>query len=317
MSEKILCVDIGGSKILTGITDGEGSVLFRQKRLFCHPDREQVVEAILEESAAALEQSCWKDRPDEEISAVGVSIPGLADSEKGLWVYAPFSGIENLDVRTLLGERLRKPVFLDNDGNVCAIGEKRFGLAKDVDDFLWVTVSNGVGAGLMLNGRLYNGASRGAGELGHVRVEDGGLRCPCGKNGCLEAYAAGPGIVRRYQERTGKEKAISALEIAQLARNGDGDAKAVFEREGFYLGKAIASAVNILNLPLVVLGGGVSGSYDLFQNGLKQALQEYLFLAANRELKVLPTALGYEASLIGAGALALNGLESNSLHGDY
>ncbi len=311
-SKKVLCIDIGGSKLLTGILDEEGNVLFSRKRAFCHPSKEQVVKAILEESREALKESAWKERPDEEVCAIGVSIPGLADGEKGLWVYAPFSQIENLNVRELLEKEFHKPVFLENDGNICAVGEKRFGLAREVDDFLWITVSNGVGAGLMLNGRLYNGAFRGAGEMGHVKVEDKGALCPCGGRGCLEAYAAGPGIVRRYQERTGRKKEITALEISRLAREKDKDAMYIFEREGFYLGKAIAFAVNILNLPLVVLGGGIAGSYDLFREGLEGALKEHLFWDANKELRVLPTALGYEASLIGAGALALNGFEFSS-----
>ncbi len=309
MSAKVLCIDIGGSKILTGIMDERGNVLYKQKRLFDRPDKKAVVDAMLEESEAVLSQSCWKDAPDEEITAIGVSIPGLADSEKGLWVYAPFSKIEDLDVRGLLEEAFHKPVFLDNDGNACAVGEKRFGCAKSVHDFIWITVSNGVGAGLMLRDRLYDGASRGAGEMGHVKVVDDGDLCPCGARGCLEAYAAGPGIVRRYKEKTGEDRDITALEISERARHGDEMALEVFRAEGYYLGKAIAMAVNLLNLPLVVIGGGVAGSFDLFEPELQRTLKKDLFADANRELKVLPTALGYEASLIGAGALAFYGIE--------
>ena len=154
MPRKILCIDIGGSKILTGIVDETGKVLTKRKRLFDHPDKQQVVDAILQESEAVLSENSWRETPAEEISCIGASIPGLTDSKAGLWVYAPFSKIENLNVRELLESRFHKPAFLENDGNICAIGEKRFGHTRDVDDFLWVTVSNGVGAGLVLNGRL-------------------------------------------------------------------------------------------------------------------------------------------------------------------
>lgn len=316
MSEKVLCIDIGGSKILTGILDEKGQVLFSQKRMFSKPDKKQVVDAILEESSAVLKEPSWKEREDEEVIAVGVSIPGLADSEKGLWVYAPFSQIHNFNVRELLEEHFHKPVFLENDGNICAVGEKRFGLAKDTDDFLWITVSNGVGSGFFLNGRLYNGAFKGAGEMGHVKVENDGALCPCGGHGCLEAYASGPGIVRRYRELTGTEEEITALEISNRARENDEAALKVFQDEGMYLGRAIAHAVNLLNLPLVVLGGGIAGAYDLFRVSLEDTLKKQVFGDANRKLRVVTTALGYEASLIGAGALAFDGIEFSSFKRD-
>ncbi len=312
MPRKTLGIDIGGSKILVGIVDELGRVRCRRKRAFHDPNRQQVTTAILEESRAVLDNPCWKDMQSEEIQAIGVSIPGLADSEKGLWVYAPFSKIANLDVRGLLQDAFRKPVFLDNDGNACAVGEKCFGCAKDVEDFLWITVSNGVGAGLVLNGQLYDGAFKGAGELGHVKVAENGVTCPCGAKGCLEAYAAGPAISRRYQEKTGGQTSLPAIEIAELARRNDMAALDVFQKEGYYLGKAIASAVTLLNLPLVVIGGGVSGSFDLFAPELKKTLQEQMFLPANEAFRVLPTALGYEASLIGAGALAFYGMENQN-----
>lgn len=312
MPGKALGIDIGGSKLLVGIVDETGRVLCRRKRAFHDPDRQQVTTAILEESRAVLDDPCWKEDPAGEVQAIGVSIPGLADSEKGLWVYAPFSKIADLDMRGLLQDAFGKPVFLDNDGNVCAVGEKRFGCAKDAGDFLWITVSNGVGAGLMLNGRLYDGVFKGAGELGHVKVAENGVTCPCGAKGCLEAYAAGPAISRRYQEKTGGQTRLTALEIAELARRNDAAALDVFREEGFYLGKAIASAVTLLNLPLAVIGGGVSGSFDLFAPALQKTLQEQMFLPANKNFRVLPTALGYEASLIGAGALAFYGLEGQN-----
>ena len=134
MGRKILCIDIGGSKLLTGVIDESGHVLAKRKLLFDHPDRDQVVEAILSESQALLAQEGWRSAPGEEIACIGASIPGLTDSERGLWVYAPFSRIENLNVRELLESRFHRPVFLENDGNICAIGERRFGHTREVDE---------------------------------------------------------------------------------------------------------------------------------------------------------------------------------------
>ena len=311
--KKILCIDIGGSKILAGAIDETGSVLMSRKRIFRCPTKENVEAAILSESEAVLKSEVWKEDESDQISGIGVSIPGLADPEKGMWVYAPYSHIENFDVRTLLTEKYHLPVYLNNDGNNCTLGEKRFGVAKGVTDFIWVTVSNGIGSGLFLGNQLFEGYSKSSGELGHIKVVDFGTLCPCGARGCLETYGAAPGIVRRYKELSGNQNPITAKEISQLARSGDNDAIRIFMDEGFYLGKGIAAAVNMLNVPLVVIGGGVAGSFDLFEPTLKATLNDFLFMNANRNLRIEKTALGYEASLIGAGACALYGMERDGL----
>ncbi len=311
--KKILCIDIGGSKMLSGVIDETGKVLFSRKLLLRHPTKQQVADAILTESEAVMKSDEWKDGETDDIDCVGVSIPGLTDPEKGIWVYAPFSHIENFDVRALLNEKYHKPVYLENDGNICTLGEKRFGVAKDVSDFIWVTVSNGIGSGVFLDNKVFRGFSNGAGELGHVKVVDYGVKCHCGARGCLEAYGAAPGIVRRYKELSGRQHEITAQEVAQLARNGDKNAQRVFEDEGFYLGKGIAAAVNIINVPLVVIGGGVSGSFDLFEASLRSTLKDFIFMDANKNLRIEKTGLGYEASLISAGACALYGMEKEGL----
>lgn len=130
MPGKALGIDIGGSKLLVGIVDETGRVLCRRKRAFHDPDRQQVTTAILEESRAVLDDPCWKEYPAEEVQAIGVSIPGLADSEKGLWVYAPFSKIADLDMRGLLQDAFGKPAFLDNDGKRLCSRRKALRLRK-------------------------------------------------------------------------------------------------------------------------------------------------------------------------------------------
>ncbi|MFB0920263.1 MAG: ROK family protein [Oscillospiraceae bacterium] len=307
--KKILCIDIGGSKMLTGVVDETGRVLFSRKLLLNHPTKQQVADAILTESEAVMKSDAWKDNGTDDIDGIGVSIPGLTDPEEGIWVYAPFSHIENLNVRMLLTEKYHKPVYMENDGNICTLGEKRFGVAKNDSDFIWVTVSNGIGSGVFLNNCVLRGFSQGAGELGHVKVVDYGVKCHCGSRGCLEMYGAAPGIVRRYRELSGRAHEMTAQEVSQLAQNGDKNAQRVFEDEGFYLGKGIAAAVNILNVPLVVIGGGVSASFDLFETSLRSTLKDFLFLDANKNLRIEKTGLGYEASLISAGACALYGME--------
>lgn len=240
---------------------------------------------------------------------VGIAIPGLADASTGIWVYSCFSGIRNFNITGVLSKKLDLPVFIENDVNVCAYGEKVFGQCKDDKDFLWITVSNGVGGGLVLNGKLYAGAYKNAAEVGHINVSENGHLCPCGNYGCLEAHASGPAIARRYYEKAEKktipvEQGLNAKEIAALARNDDALAKEIYDETGYFLGKAIASAVNVINPEKVVLGGGVAIDMALFENAMYQTINKMVFKEANKNLKIVQTALLYDAALIGAAAVA-------------
>ena len=305
--KKVLSIDIGGSKILVGVVDERGNVLCSKKQLFEHPTRESVERAITSLVDAILSDNSWRDFADEEISCIGASIPGLCNSRAGMWVYAPFSGIRDFKIVDFIENRYGKPTFIENDINLCAVGEKRFGCAKDVENFFWQTVSTGCGGGLFLNNRLYRGCFNSAAETGHIKVVDKGAVCACGGNGCLEAYASAPGIVRQYKERT--EEILTAFDISERARAGDRNALEIFDLEGLYLAKVIGAVVNTLNLPLVVIGGGVSESFDLFEEAIYKYLPDFLFVNANPNLKIKKTALGYEAALISAAAYALYGIE--------
>lgn len=299
MQKNILSIDIGGSKLLVGIIDKQGNVLASRKSLFHNPNKDSVYEAVIKESTALLQQGFG-------IDCIGVSVPGLADPDTGMWLYACFSKISNFPLADLLSERFNCPVYIENDANICAYGEKIFGHAKNVEDFIWVTVSNGVGAGVFLRNRIFYGAGGNAGEIGHVNVVDHGYKCPCGNYGCLEAYAGGPAIARRYREQIADAPAdITAKDISERAKAGDSVALGIFRDTGFYLGKAIASTVNILNVPLVVLGGGITMEYELFEASMMDAIHNLVYREANRLLQVKRTALGYEASLIGAAAYAI------------
>jgi len=194
------------------------------------------------------------------------------------------------------------PAFADNDVNVCALGERACGGCKGVDNFLWITVSNGIGGGLVLDGRLYRGKNNCAGEIGHFIVEEDALsarECGCGRRGCLEAMAAGPGIAAAYAGLTGIE--ASAWQIAERAKAGEEAARKVYERAGGYIGKAAAFCANLLNLEKAVIGGGVSGSYELFHPAMVGAAERYIMKEANPGFCFERTALGYDAALVGCG----------------
>jgi len=240
---------------------------------------------------------------------MGATIPGLADPKKGLWVEASFSGIRDLPFASIMEAEFGLPVRIGNDGNACAMAERLFGSCKDVDHFIWVTVSNGIGGSIFVNSSLYPGSSGNAGEIGHIVVEEGpnARPCKCGLSGCAEMHASGPGLAKNYLSLGGKWETSgeppTAKSIAALAWAGEKIAIATYELEGLYLGRAIGAAVNLINPQKVVIGGGVSLGFDLFRPSLTKTLETHVYRNANPGLKVEPTALGYNAALLGAAAI--------------
>jgi len=312
----ILAIDIGGSKFRTAVaTVSDAGVQFAPvaQRLLA-PD------CTAETLFVMLEESITESAPDGNYERIGITIPGLADPANGIWVYACFSGIRDLPIAKILSEKYGKPVFLGNDVNACALAERRFGICKDTKDFLWITVSNGIGGGLVLGGEIYAGHFGNAGEIGHFCVvEENGFRCGCGNYGCLEAEAAGPGIARRYAALLGKTspdrfaEQIAAEQIATLARAGDQTAQSVFDTTGRLIGRAASYAVNLLNLEKVVIGGGVSNSFDLLLPSMEASFRERLFRNANPSIVIEKTALGTNAGLAGAVAVAIRHSNSASI----
>jgi len=236
-----------------------------------------------------------------------VTIPGLADPVRGIWVESSFLGIRDLPIAQVLAHEFGLPAFADNDGQACALGEKLFGACRDTSDFMYVTVSNGIGASVFAHNRIYGGNDGNAGELGHCTVVENGRPCKCGNRGCLEVHAAGPAIARNYVELGGKPlpdgSPADAAAIARRAQEAEPEALATYALEGEYLGKMLAVACNLLNPAKIVLGGGVSLAFPLFEQALKRTLWARLYRAANPSLAVLPTALGYDGGLLGAASV--------------
>jgi len=303
---KILAIDIGGSQFRTALaTVSDAGVRFApaSQRLL-PPD------CTKEKLFAMLEESITESAATGDYERIGITIPGLADPAAGMWVYACFSGIRDVPIARIMSEKYgNKPVFIDNDVNACAWAERQFGICKETKDFLWITVSNGIGGGLVLNGEIYRGHFGNAGEIGHFNVvEENGFHCGCGNDGCLEAEAAGPGIARRYamlKKESPVLSALSAREIADRAKSGDETAKMVFDITGRLIGKAASYVVNLLNLEKVVIGGGVSNSFDLLFPSMERTFREKVFRDANVNAVFAKTGLGYDAGLAGAAALAM------------
>ena len=303
MEDCFLSLDVGGSKYIVGLIDRAGRLLGMRRGVWRTLDQDCVLETLLEQARLLLHETGL--RP----VACGITIPGLADPERGLWVEATFSGIRDFPICAQLTQALGMPAYCENDGQAYALGEQVFGSCRGVQDFIYMNVSNGIGGALVSGGRLITGAHGHAGEPGHCCAVPGGRLCKCGSRGCLEMHAAGPGIALNYREAGGEPEEdgqmASAKTIAARARNGEALAKEIFVHEGELLGGVLAVAINLLNPARVVLGGGVAQAYDLFGPSLEQTVRERIYRGANPDVSIGPTPLGELAGLYSGAAIAL------------
>lgn len=307
MEDAYLALDIGGSKYVAGLVNRKGTILAKRKGKWNDLTAEGVLNCLIRESEAIIHEQGIQP------CACGVTIPGLADPKKGLWVDASFSGIRNFPICELFEKATKIPTYCENDGNAYAYAEILFGSCKRIRDFLFMNVSNGIGGAIVTGGRLVSGHKQSAAEFGHCCVVNGGRICKCGSKGCVEMYASGPGVARNYLELGGLPNIDGTLAdckvIADRARLGESIACQVFVLEGYYLGKILATAVNLLNPQRIVIGGGVSLAFDLFSNSLCQTLKEGTYAYANPNMEVMATSLGYDAGLYSGAAIAINHFE--------
>ena len=297
MNKSIFCVDIGGSKLICGALSPNGEII--ESIRFEYP-KNYNLETIVEYIKQGHDSLRHYD-----MAVCGAAIPGLCDNKNGKWLYSPFSGIENIPISDIIHDICGLEVFCDNDVNISALAEKYYGACKNTDDYLWITVSNGIGGGLFLDGKLYRGKHLTAGEIGHVIVEKNSHRkCGCGNFGCLEAMASGASISQIYNEITGKN--LSAKDICDIARSGDPVAKKVWHDAGFYIGKASAHAVNLLGFENIILGGGAAEGFSLLEDGLYEGYDKFVFKRANPSKNIfVHSAVGKYAALKGCAALCL------------
>lgn len=251
---------------------------------------------------------------DEEIAAITVAAPGPLDPYEGIIFEAPnIPSWTNLPLKKLIQERFNVPVAIGNDANLAALGEWRFGAGIGNRHLMYITVSTGIGGGVIIDNQLLLGSRGLAAELGHVTVIPDGPLCNCGQRGHLEAIASGPAIARWVEEELSQgipsslstKQPITAKEVSLAAKQGDELAKAALARAGTYLGIAIADYLHIFNPTIVIIGGGVSQSGEAFFGPLRIAMSEHVLSTKYLENLTLTTAaLGDEVGLMGALALA-------------
>jgi glucokinase len=290
-----LGVDIGGTKTSVVLGSSQGKILAR-KLLLTRTGKK--TRQGIEETVQALKALKSGPGKGKRLLGVGVGIPGPMDSRNGVVQRSPhLGGWKGFPLKSFLERRLGLSVFINNDANAAALGEKVFGEGKRAGDFVYMTISTGIGGGVVVNGELVHGTSFVGGEVGHMTIVPDGERCKCGKRGCLEAYASGTAIARFAKKR-------NALEAGLAARKGSRSALAAYEQGGYYLGIGIANLLNILNPKVVVLGGGVLKSAPrIFWSSMLKSCKRNAWPQAYRAVRIVKTKLNDRVGDLGALAL--------------
>jgi glucokinase len=308
-----LAVDLGGTWLRLALVRPDGTILAKVR--LATPDAGRPASVI---AAIAGQRRAWTGT--QPVIGVGAAVPGPVDAGSGL-VFSPPNvvGWGTYPLAAELEAELSLPVWLNNDANLAALGEARFGAGRGPDPLVYLTISTGVGGGIVLGNRVYVGAHGLAGELGHVIVQPGGPACRAGHAGCLEALASGTAVARRATEALAVAPATTtigqyvapgakptAADVARAAEAGDALARALFADAGTALGLAIGGVLNTLDPARVVLGGGLAGSWKLWAPAMHEAVTSVVMAQAARAIQIVPAALGDDAGLLGAAAYAFD-----------
>lgn len=311
-------VDLGGTNIKFGIVSEKGEIV--QKGIV--PAQANLGrDAILNNINKAVEQSSIYAKKEKiGIIGIGIGSPGTVNLDTGLIEGScpNLPQMVNVNLKKWLSSYFEYPIYVDNDANVMALAEHKFGAAKGYKDVLCLTIGTGIGGGIILEGKLFHGSNFAGAELGHMTICYNGRKCNCGGIGCLEMYASAPAIVRDTKRllRKNKKSIIHKLFkenldkltteiIFEAERKGDALASEVINQACIFLGAGIASAVNLLNPQIVVIGGGVSEGGESFIQRIEKEVKKRAFPSATKHLKVVKARLGNNAGFIGAAMLCL------------
>lgn len=307
----IIAVDLGGTKIGCALTDLEGNIINKNTiPTNAHEGEQEVLKRIFSVIEKALEDGKKKN---DEIKAIGIGSPGPLDSNKGIILDPPNLPLKNVEIVKCIEDRFKIKTYLENDANAATIGEYLFGSGKGTKNMVYITVSTGIGAGAIIDGKIYRGTTCNALELGHATILPDGPRCNCGNYGCLEVLASGTAIAREANEALaqGTESSlnnyekVTSHEVFKEARLGDKLALEVIDKALGYLGIGVANAITAFDPEKVVIGGGVAMAGDVLFDKVKQVVKERCFKVLKESCEVVPASLKTKSGIIGAAAVAI------------
>ncbi len=317
MRTNVVGVDMGGTKILSAVIDAKGNILGTAK---VPTKADEAPSVVIDRIADAIQKAIGKSGVNEaSIEAIGIGAPGPLDPATGVVIFAPNLGWRDIRLKDELETRVGIPTFVDNDVNVGTLGEHVFGAGQGVQNVVGIFVGTGIGGGIILQGELFHGASKTAGEIGHIIVKAGGPKCGCGTRGCLEALASRTAMAKQFQKAIKKKKQKSIVTeltngdlrtirsgvLAKAIRANDKLTLKIFKKVTKYLGVGIGSIVNFLNPEMIILGGGVVEALDdTFLDNIRAAAKKYALPNTLDGVQIVRAELGDNSGILGAAALA-------------
>jgi len=313
MSNKIgVGIDLGGSSIKYALGTDKGEILIEKKRPSHASEQCEII--INEISEAIVEMINYAKSIGMKCSVVGIGTPGSVDVTKGFLKGSTpnFRCWQNMPIKKEIEKRVNLPVFVDNDANVMALGEAKFGAGIGHKNLICLTIGTGVGGGIVLNGDLFRGSNFSGAELGHMTIKHDGLKCRCGGKGCLERYASASAMIdsfliksRDHRSPAVKDK-INVKYIFKQKNMGNPIANEVIEKSTYYLGRGIANFINIFNPTIIIIGGGVAEAGKAYLKHVEDIAFQYAMDCAKDDVKIVGAKLGNKAGYLGALAFAFN-----------
>ena len=313
----LLAIDLGGTKIVTALVSPEGEIIAREYTLTL---AEEGIEAVIHRIHATIDSVLSKANiPLSSLSTIVVAAAGAINSEEGIVTASPnLPGWHNIPLREMVKKETGLETFLINDASAAALGEHCFGAGRGVKDLIYITVSTGIGGGIIINGKLYTGVSGSAGEIGHMTIDVNGTRCNCGNIGCLELLASGKAVARAAQKAIadgvktiilelaeGEPQNITAQTVSVAAQKGDELASAIISKAATYLGVGMVNLVNVFNPEMIIVGGGMAKMGDMLLDTARKVVAERAFHLPTQQVLIVPSQLGDNAAVLGAAALVL------------
>ena len=308
-------VDLGGTTIKTGIVSSDGKIIAQSK----FPTLgEQGPKAVIGQIRKSIDEVLAHTK-GKTLRGIGIGSPGIVDEEGGIVKDPPnFADWHNVALGNAVTKIFGFGAKVENDANVAAIAEAKFGAGKRHPNFLFVIWGTGVGGGIILNGNIYRGPFGGAGEIGHVCIDYNGLQCNCGALGCVEAYVGQRYLSQRTVERLkhhprsailklvgGDVSKVEPKYISQAALKGDKLAREIFTEAGTLLGVALGSVLNTVDVRVIIIGGGISAAGDFVFTAIKKSVQLHVMKPMRKDITVIPAKLGNSAGILGAAGLVL------------
>ena len=307
-------VDLGGTNTKIGILNREGDIL-----------KSRIIKTLSAEGVDNTLERIWKtiqelaqelDINIKNIKGIGLGIPGPVLEQSIVAFFANFPWERNINIKEKLEKLTGIETELDNDANIIALGEAKYGAAKGSKSRVTVALGTGIGGGIYIDGKLVSGAKGAGGEVGHMKIVKDGKLCGCGQRGCFEAYVSATGLIREavsrltvnkqnllYKMIDGDLMKLEAKDIFDAAREGDAFSLELVDYEAEYLALGIANILNIINPEVVVLGGGVALAGDILLNPMREKMVKYALPVTLEELKIVQGVLGNEAGIKGAVGL--------------